>query len=129
MLFRSGLLLELRHAVEPAHARDAVKHPRQLRVFGDLALVEHDVRLRIDAAGDERRGDLADRLVQLLGVLPDRDRVHVDDAVDALVRLLHLDESHDGAEVVAEVQIAGRLHAGEHQFLERFGRVHVEKPL
>jgi hypothetical protein len=27
------------------------------------------------------------------------------------------------------VQIAGRLHAGEHQFLERFGRVHVEKPL
>ena len=40
--------------------------------------------------------------------------VHVDDAVDALVRLLHGDEALDGAEIVAEMQVPGRLHAGKH---------------
>ena len=29
---------------------------------------------------------------------------------------LHLDEALERAEVIAEVQIAGRLHAGEHEF-------------
>ena len=85
--------------------------------------------LRIDAGGQEGGGHFANRAMQFERVLPDGDRVHVDHAVDAGVRLLQRHELHDGAEVVAEVQIAGRLHAGEHQFLERFGRVHVEKPL
>src|SRR6185437_12435876 len=37
-----------------------------------------------------------------------------DDAIDARMRLLHLDEALDRAEIVAEVQIAGRLNAGKH---------------
>src|SRR5215471_2346719 len=55
----SGLLLELCHAVEPANARNAVEHPRQLSVLCDLTLVEDNVLLRIDSAGKERRGYLA----------------------------------------------------------------------
>ena len=115
----AGLLLELGHAVEPAEPRDAVEDPGELGVLGDLALVEDDVLLRIDAAGDEGGGHLADRLRQLGRVLPDRDGVQVDDAIDAVVGLLQLDELHDRAEIVAEMQVAGRLHAGKHALLER----------
>ena len=57
------LLLELGHAVEPAHPGDAIEHPGEFGVFGDAALVEDDVALGVDAAGQERRGDLARRLL------------------------------------------------------------------
>ncbi len=115
----AGLLLELRHAVEPAHARDAVEHPGELGVLGHLALVEDDVLVRVDAAGDEGGGHLARRLRQLGRILPDRDGVQVDHAIDAVVALLQRHEFHDGAEIIAEVQVAGRLHAGKHALLER----------
>ena len=72
----------------------------------------------IDAAGDERRGDFADRARQFGGILPHRDGVQIDDAIDAVVAILQLDEALDGAEIVAEMQVAGRLHAGKHQFFE-----------
>src|SRR5262245_42630341 len=87
-------------------------------MLGDLALIEHDVLLGIDAAGDERCGDLARRLRQLGRILPYRHRVQVDDAVDAVVAVLQRDELHERAEVIAEVQIAGRLDAGKHPLLE-----------
>ena len=61
----AGLFLELGHAVEPAEAGDAVEHPGQLGVLGDLALVEHDVLLGIDPTGDERRGHFANGFRQL----------------------------------------------------------------
>ena len=44
---------------------------------------------------------------------------HVDDAVEAVVALLQLDEALDRAEIVAEMQVPGRLHAGKHPLLER----------
>ena len=56
--------------------------------------------------------------LQLGGILPHGDRVHVDDAIDALVRLLQLDPLQHGAEVVAQMQAAGRLHAGKHALFE-----------
>ena len=87
-------------------------------MLSHLALVEHDVLLGIDPTGDKRGGDFADRAGQFGGILPCGDGVQVDDAVDAVVAILQLDEALDGAEVVAKVQIAGRLHAGKHQFLE-----------
>ena len=67
--------------------------------------------LGIDPTGDEGRGDLANGLRQLDGILPHRDRMQIDDAIDAVVAVLQLDEALDGAEIVAEVQIAGGLHA------------------
>ena len=114
----AGLLLELRHAVEPAEPRHAIEDPGELGVLGDLALVEEDRALGIEPGGDVGGRHLADRGFELVGVLPDRDRVHVDDAVDALVRLLQLDPLQHGAQIVAEVQAAGRLHAGEDALLE-----------
>ena len=49
--------------------------------------------------------------------------MQVDDAVDAVVALLQLDEFLDRAEIVAEVQVTGRLHARKNQMLERHGLV------
>ena len=74
--------------------------------------------LGIEPGGDIGRRHLTDRALQLVGVLPHGDRVHVDDAIDALVRLLHLDPLHHGAEIIAEMQVAGRLHAGKDALFE-----------
>ena len=105
------LLLELDHAVEPAEAGDAIEDPGELGVFGHPALVEDDIGLRIDAAGKKGRCHLAGGASKLLGLVRQGHRVQVDDAIDARMRLLHLDEALDRAEIVAEVQIARRLNA------------------
>ena len=52
----AGLFLELGHAVQPAHAGDAVEHPGELGMGVDLALVEDDMGLRVDAGGEEGGG-------------------------------------------------------------------------
>ena len=75
----------------------------------------------VDAAGEERRGHLARGARQFARVLPHRDGVQVDHAIDAVVALLQRDEFGDRAEIIAEMQVAGRLHAGKHPFLERHG--------
>ena len=87
-------------------------------MLGDLALVEDDMLLGVDAGGDESRGDLADARFQLYRVLRDRDGVQIDDAIDAVMRALQFDEFDDRAEIIAKVQISGRLHAGKNPFGE-----------
>ena len=52
----TALVLELRHAVQPAHPRRAVEQPLQLCVVGNLCLIEQHAFLRIDSASDQRRG-------------------------------------------------------------------------
>src|SRR6476660_9693712 len=94
-------------------------------MLGNLTLMEHDVLFRIDAAGKKRGGDLTGRLRQLGRVLPHRDRVQIDHAVDAVVLVLQRDKLHERAEIIAEVQIAGRLHAGKYPLLERHAGILV----
>ena len=106
--------LELGHPVEPAEPGDAVQHPGEFSMLGDPALVEDDVGFRIDAAGEKGCGHLARRAGKLLGLVGHRHRVQVDDAIDARMRLLHLDEALDRAKIITEVQIARRLNAGKH---------------
>src|SRR5262249_49178106 len=107
------LLLELGHAAEPAHPGDTVENPGELSVRRHLALVENDVLAGIDPGGEEGRRYFPGLAAQLLGILPERDRVLVDDAEDALVVPLQPDPIADGAQVIAEMEIAGRLHAGK----------------
>ena len=47
-----------------------------------------------------------------------RQRMHVDHAIDAVMAFLQGNEFADGAEIVAEMQIAGRLDAGKDKGLE-----------
>ena len=65
----------------------------------------------------------AEIAAQLGPPLAQGDRVQIDDAVDAVVRLLHGDVVADGAEVIAEMQGAGRLRAGEDAPAARRGRL------
>jgi hypothetical protein len=44
--------------------------------------------------------------------------MQVNDAIDAVMALLQSDESADGAEIIAEMQIAGRLDAGKDKGFE-----------
>ena len=67
--------------------------------------------LGVDAGGDISRSHLARRMAQLVGVLRLCQRVQIDDAKDALVIVLQRDPVADRAEIIAEVQIAGRLNA------------------
>ena len=107
-------LLELGHAVEPAEPRDAIKDPGELRMLRDPALVEDDIGLGIDAAGEKGGSHFARGARELLRIVRHRHRMQIDDAIDARMRLLHLDEALDRAEIIAEVQIARRLDAGKH---------------
>jgi hypothetical protein len=54
--------------------------------------------------------------------------VHVDDAIDAVVGFLHLHEVDDRAEVIAEMQIAGRLDARKDPFNEWHGKLSWKVP-
>src|SRR5216684_5912365 len=45
--------------------------------------------------------------------------MEIDDAIDAGIPLLQCDELHDRAEVIAEMQVAGRLNPGKNQLIER----------
>ncbi len=80
---------------------------------GHLALVEDDLLLGVDARGEISGRDLTDAGFEHSRVLRHGDRVQIDDAIEALMRLLQGDEFGDRAEIIAEMQIAGRLHAGE----------------
>ena len=114
----AGFFLELRHPFEPAHAGHAIEDPGELGVLEDTALVEDDVLLRIDAGRQEGRRHLARRADQRRRILPHGDGMLVDDAIDAIVARLKLRETPDGAEIIAEVQIAGRLDARKDERLE-----------
>ena len=107
----AGLLLELGHAVEPAEPRYAIEYPGKLGVFRDPALVEDGVYFRIDAAGQEGRRHLARGAGQLRRFMRQGHRMQVDHAIEARTRVLQRHEALDRPEVVAEVQIAGRLNA------------------
>ena len=77
-----------------------------------LALVEQDGLPRIDARRHEGRRGFADVSAQGFGVLPDRDRMQIDKAVDRF-RLAPLKgrEPLERAQIVAQRQTARRLDA------------------
>ena len=87
----------------------------------NLRLIENDVLLRVHARRDKSRRDLARGAPQIGRLLLDGDRVHVDDAIDAIVMILQRHEFRDRAEIVAKMQIAGRLDAGENALFHGFG--------
>ena len=82
-----------------------------MRVHGGL--VEQDVAVGIDAAGDQGGGEVAGLPGQRLRVLKLGDGMQVDHAVQALVVALQRHPVAHGAQVVAELRDTGGLDAGE----------------
>ncbi len=114
----AGLVLELRHAVHPADARDAVEYPCEFCVLQHLTLVEDDVLLRVDAARQEGGGDRTRLVGQIVMRHGRGQRVQIDDTIDALMAVLQRDKLLQRAQIIAEVKIARRLNAGEDELPE-----------
>ena len=86
--------------------------------------------VRIEAQGqviEGRRRDVRSR--SACGILDRRQGVVVGDEVEALALVLQRDVLLDGAEVVAEVQLARRLHAAEDAFSLGIGGGHDSLPV
>ena len=83
----------------------------------DMALAVDDVLRGIQTAGEVGGGQLQATAAQVGGILTHSDGVQVghEVVVIKLVRALH--PVLDGAQVVAQMQIAAGLNAGEHNFL------------
>jgi ABC-type transporter Mla subunit MlaD len=79
-----------------------------------LALIEDDVLGRIYAARNKRRSNLTNVGHQFRWLLRNGDSVKVNDAIDAIVRLLQGDKPADGAQIITKMQVARRLNAREH---------------
>src|SRR3546814_1168740 len=60
------LVLELRHAIEPTHARGAIQKPGKFSMGGHTGLIKKDGTIRIDPGGNKCGGhfpDVADALL------------------------------------------------------------------
>ena len=91
---------------------EALEHPAELGVRGDLALDEDRRPVGVDAHRDQLGRGAQGALAQQLRVLLDGDRVQVGDEEERLVVLLEVDPLPQGSEVVAEVErVGGRLDA------------------
>ena len=82
-------------------------------VSRDCGLVEDDMLDRVYARGDEGRGNGAGLGLEILMDQLRGDRMHVDHAEDAIVLFLQRHELADGAEIIAQMKIAGGLDAGK----------------
>ena len=89
------------------------EQPAQLCVLGHIALAKENATGGIEAGRQQQRGQVVGAAAQLVRVIGDRDRVHVDDAIDRLAAILSLHELADRTDVVAEVLGASGLDAGE----------------
>ena len=109
-----GLVLELHHPRQLAERHRALHHPRQLAVLDDVALHEDrgDVGIEADRVHHRRQAQrvVADHARRL----GDGERVQVDDAVERVAVVLVVGPVPQRPQVVAEVDVAGRLDAREH---------------
>ena len=112
--WRCDLVLELDHARQLAERHRALHHPRQLAVLDDVALDEDrgDVGIEPDRVHHRRHAErvVADHARRL----GDGERVQVDDAVERVADVLVVGPVPQRTQVVAEVDVTGRLDAREH---------------
>ncbi len=112
-----ALVLELGHAAQLAEHGVAVEDPAQLRVLVHMALDKEGVLLRVKAAGDIL-GQLGHgAAAQLCRILPHGDAVQVGHEIITVEFVGQCRPVFHRAQVIAQVQIAGGLNAGEHGFL------------
>ena len=111
-----GFVLELSHPRQLAEHRIAVEHPRQLGMCGNMALHEKDIVFIVQSAGKIHRQQLARATSQLSRNLTHGDRMQVDHAENTIVFLLQRYPIAQRAEIIADRDLTGRLHAGKDDF-------------
>src|SRR3546814_10115449 len=60
------LVLELRHAIEPTHARGAIQKPGKFSMGGHTGLIKKDGTIRIDPGGNKRSEEHTSELQSLM---------------------------------------------------------------
>ena len=90
--------------------------------MGRNGRLHHDAGVfRVNTGGEEQSGDFPYLGPQFFGLLVDRDGVQIDDAEDAFVVVLNLYPVPEGTEIIADMEVAGRLNARQdarsHEFL------------
>src|SRR6185312_14084686 len=120
-------------AFEQPHAGDGGQEPRQFRDFRHVRLSVERGLGRIEAEGQVIEGDVADVVAEnvagrpglerfvlrgspgfgCLGLLQCGEGVVIGYEVERFAAMLQFDVLANGAEVVPEVQLAGRLHAAQ----------------
>ena len=109
-----GLVLELDHARQLAERQPCTPSPSQLAVLDDVALHEDRGDVGIEPDREHHRRQLDRGLADDSWLLGDRERVQVDDAVEDVLLVLAVDPVPQRPQVVAEVDVTGRLDAREH---------------
>jgi hypothetical protein len=74
-------------------------------------LIENYVTGRIDACGEKSGGYFPGVVLELNGILPDGYGVQVDHTIQAVIDLLHFYKTLYGPQIVAQMEVAGRLDA------------------
>lgn len=106
-------ILKLGHAFELAERAEAAEDPCEFIVADDVALGEQVAFGGIEAAGDVHCEGTVRGLAQFGGFIGEGDCVLIDDTEKALKVIDERTPIGDGAEKVAEVEVAGGLSAGE----------------
>ena len=102
--------------VEQAHRCHRAEDPREERDLGDIRLAEEKRFRRIQPAGQKIERYVARIFAQGFGIVERRQCVQVGDEIERLALVLQFDGRTHHAEVIAEVQRAGRLDAGKDAF-------------
>ena len=122
------LILVGGHPLQPAERRDHRQQQMQFRVLGHFGLDEQRGDAGIQARGQPVDGHGPDVLLELRGVLiAGGQRVPIGNEEIAFVLVLQLDPILQRAVKIAQVQLAGRPHAGEHAAILN-GPAHAEAP-
>ena len=98
-------------SLEQAHGRHRAEDPRQLGDLGQVGLKEESRPLRVQAEREKISQYGRAQRPQLPTVTDRRHGVVVGDEEVTFVLVLHLQVLSYGTEVVAQVQLSGRLNA------------------
>ena len=111
-----ALVFELGHPAQLSKLGVAGQDPVQFSVGFDMALDKCDRLFRVNPAGEQQRIGREGIFPQGFGILPDGDRVLVNDRIAAVVFFLHQLPVANRAQVVAQSEGSGRLDAGKGDF-------------
>ncbi len=109
------LVLIARDTLEPAERSHHRQQQVQLGVLGHMRLDEQRGDARVQASGQPVDEHIPDVFLEPRGVIvAGREHVPVGDEEEALVLVLQLHPVTQRAVIVAQMQTAGRAHAGQH---------------
>lgn len=124
VLFFTHVVLVLGHLLEFGDFSERVHDPAEFSMLADIGLAEDDAFFRIKAASQIGFNDIEATLAQFGGRLMHGDGVVIRQEDKTVIRVLQRNPLREGADIVAEMEIARGLNAGDEKgFVDWF---HIE---